>query len=194
MFLGFAMLMISPLRVEYLANPAHGARWHGELMTAATIALLTGVIPNGARLLLNPVWGWLFDNMNFFALRLMLNVGLIAGILSFFVAGSATGLVIGAILFGMANAGADVAWSLWVTKFAPPERVADYMSVHTFFTGVRGVVAPVAAFYLAAHLPMQAMGWLGAVLIVIGSAFLLPELRLGKAARPGAVLVEEVSD
>lgn len=194
MFLGFAMLMISPLRVEYLANPAHGARWQGELMTAATIALLTGVIPNGARLLLNPVWGWLFDNMNFFALRLMLNVGLIAGILSFFVAGSATGLVIGAILFGMANAGADVAWSLWVTKFAPPERVADYMSVHTFFTGVRGVVAPVAAFYLAANLPMQAMGWLGAVLIVIGSAFLLPELRLGKSARPGAALVEEVSD
>lgn len=194
MFLGFAMLMISPMRVEYLANPAHGARWHGEVLTAATIALLTGVIPNGARLLLNPVWGWLFDNMNFFALRLTLNLGLIAGILSFFVAGSPVGLVTGAILFGMANAGADVAWSLWVTKFAPPDRVADYMSVHTFFTGVRGVLAPVTAFYLASHLPMHAMGWLGAVLIVIGSGFLLPELRVGKTARRGAVLVEEVTD
>jgi hypothetical protein len=45
---------------------------------------------------------------------------------------------------------------------------------------------------MASHLPMQAMGWIGTGLIVIGSALLLPELRLGKTARPGAVLVEEV--
>ena len=30
-----------------------------------------------------------------------------------------------AILFGISNAGGDVAWSLWVTKFAPAARVAD---------------------------------------------------------------------
>ncbi|NDF01570.1 MAG: hypothetical protein EB034_25395, partial [Verrucomicrobia bacterium] len=50
-------------------------------------------------------------------------------------------MALGAVIFGVSNAGGDVAWSLWVTKFAPPERVADYMSVHTFFTGVRGVAA-----------------------------------------------------
>ena len=49
----------------------------------------------------------------------------------------------------ISGAGADVAWSLWVTKFAPPERVADYMSVHTFFTGVRGFLAPVTASKMA---------------------------------------------
>jgi MFS family permease len=194
MFLGFAMLMISPLRVEYLANPAHGVRWQGEVLTAATVALLTGVIPNAARLALNPVWGWMFDNMNFFGLRLMLNAGLIAGILSFFVTGSPVGLIIGAVLFGISSAGADVAWSLWVTKFAPPERVADYMSVHTFFTGVRGVVAPVAAFYLASHVPLRYVGWLGAGLIVVGSIFLIPELRHGRGAPRGTALVEEAPE
>ncbi|HWQ92670.1 MAG TPA: hypothetical protein VN673_13430, partial [Clostridia bacterium] len=110
MFLGFAMLMISPLRVEYLANPRYGVRWQGELLTAGIVALLTGVIPNLARLVLNPFWGWLFDRMNFFKLRLTLNLGFALGIVSFFATGSAVGLVIGGILFGVANAGADVAW------------------------------------------------------------------------------------
>ena len=53
MFLGFATLMIGPLRVEYLANPKHGVTLHGAPLTAASIAMLTGVIPNIARLLLN---------------------------------------------------------------------------------------------------------------------------------------------
>lgn len=194
MFLGFAMLMMAPLRVEYLANPKYEVRINGALLSAATIALLTGVIPNIARLILNPLWGWLFDRMNFFVLRITLNIGFAAGILSFFVTGSLTGLVIGAILFGISNAGADVAWSLWVTKFAPPERVADYMSVHTFFTGVRGFLAPAVAFYVVARLPLSALGWISVGLIAIGSAFLVPEIKFGRGAPRGGVLVEEVSD
>jgi len=146
MFLGFATLMMSPLRVEYLANPKHGVTLHGQALTPAQIAMLVGVIPNLARLVLSPIWGYLFDRMNFFVLRITLNLGFALGAISFFVGGSLTWLVIAAVLFGISNAGADVAWSLWVTKFAPPERVADYMSVHTFFTGVRGLIAPLAAF------------------------------------------------
>src|SRR6185295_12276085 len=46
MFLGFATLMIAPLRVEYLANPKHGVTLQGAPLTAASIAMLTGVIPN----------------------------------------------------------------------------------------------------------------------------------------------------
>ena len=194
MFLGFAMLMMSPLRVEYLANPKYGVQWQGHLLTAGAVALLTGVIPNIARLLLNPVWGWLFDHVNFFILRLSLNIALVAGILSFFINGSEAGLVIGATVFGMANAGADVAWSLWVTKFAPPDRVADYMSVHTFFTGVRGVLAPVVAFSFVSGMPLHLLGWISVGLIVLGSMFLVPEIKFGRTARPGSALVEEVRD
>jgi len=194
MFLGFALLMMAPLRVEYLANARYGVKWHGQLLTAGTIALLTGVIPNIARLLLNPIWGWLFDHMNFFILRLALNLGFALGILSFFVSGSVAGLVAGAVFFGISNAGADLAWGLWVTKFAPPERVADYMSVHTCFTGVRGVVAPIVAFYLVSGLPLNVLGWISVGLIAVGSAFLVPEIKFGKNARPGAALVKEISE
>jgi MFS family permease len=194
MFLGFAMLMMAPLRVEYLANPRYGVQLRGQALTAGTIALLTGVIPNLARLALNPLWGWLFDRMNFFVLRLTLNLGFAVGILSFFTTGSMAGLVAGAIVFGISNAGADVAWSLWVTKFAPPERVADYMSVHTFFTGVRGVVAPVVAFYLVGRLPPALIGWISIGLIVMASGLLVPEVKFGARGRKAAALVEEVAE
>lgn len=194
MFLGFATLMMAPLRVEYLANPQYGVRVRGKVLTAGMVALITGVIPNVARLILNPIWGWLFDRMNFFVLRITLNIGFMLGILSFFMTASVAGLVTGAILFGISNAGADVAWSLWVTKFAPPQRVADYMSVHTFFTGLRGLAAPLTAFYLVSRLQPQSLGWISVGLIVIACAFLVPEIRFGKLARPAAALIEEAPE
>lgn len=189
MLMGFANLMMMPLRIEYLANTKYGLHF-----TVGTIALLTGVIPNLARLALSPVWGHLFDRMNFFTLRVTLNVGFAIGILTFFMSDHFWGLVVGAIVFGISNAGGDVAWSLWVTKFAPPGRVADYMSVHTFFTGVRGVLAPIVAFTLVQHV---ALGWLAAfsaALIVAASLLLVPEIKLGKRARRAPALVEEISE
>jgi MFS family permease len=194
MLMGFSNLMIIPLRVEYLANEKYGVRWEGMSLTAARIALLTGVIPNLARLVMSPVWGWMFDRMNFFALRIALNIGFALGMLTFFATASIPGLVAGAIIYGISTAGGDVAWSLWVTKFAPPGRVADYMSVHAFFTGVRSLFAPAVAFQLATVWSPQAISWLATGLIVLATAILLPELKSGKRGRDAAALVEEVSE
>ncbi len=194
MLMGFGNLMMIPLRVEYLANPAHGVTWNGAALTTAQVALLTGVVPNIARFALNPFWGWAFDRMNFFALRMVLNLGFALGIFAFFSTHSVTALIAAAAVFGIANAGGDVAWSLWVTKFAPPERVADYMSVHTFFTGLRGVVAPVVAFQLITHWTVAQISWVSVGLILAGTALLIPELKFGKRARHAKALVEEVSE
>lgn len=172
MCMGFANLMMMPLRVEYLANPKYGLA-----LSVEHIALLTGVIPNVARLLMSPIWGNIFDRMNFFALRVTLNLGFAIGIITFFLSGSFEGLVAGAIIYGISNAGGDVAWSLWVTKFAPPDRVADYMSVHTFLTGVRGAIAPMVAFYAVGHFSLATMAFFTAGLIVAGSLLLVPEIR-----------------
>jgi len=194
MLMGFANLMIIPLRVEYLANPKHGVTWGGAALTTAQIALLLGVIPNLARLVMSPVWGWLFDRMNFFVLRMLLNLGFALGMVSFFGGSHVEWLIVGAVIYGISNAGGDVAWSLWVTKFAPPERVADYMSVHTFFTGLRGVIAPAVGFQLVAHWSVTAISWLGAGLIVLATLLLVPEIKAGKFARPATALTEEVVD
>lgn len=190
MLLGSGTLMMQPMRVEYLANPKYGYAF-----PAATIALLCGVIPNTVRLILSPVWGWLFDHMNFFALRVTLNVGFAAGILTFFTSDSFDGFIFGAIIFGISNSGGDVAWSLWVTKFAPPDRVADYMSVHTFFTGFRGVLAPVVAFQLIKYgIPLNSLCWVAASLVFVAALLLFPEIRNQRKAQGSAALVEEVSE
>lgn len=178
MLMGFANLAMLPLRVEYLGNPRYGLS-----KSAGEIALLTLVLPNIARLLLSPVWGRLFDRMNFFALRCTLNVGFALGIGAFFTNDSMAGLVIGALIYGISNAGGDVAWALWVTKFAPADRVADYMSVHTFLTGVRGVLAPFIGFQVIQHASPAAMGWVAGALILAATVILLPEIGIERQRR-----------
>jgi hypothetical protein len=194
MFMGFGNLMMLPLRVEYLANPVHGWTLNGLPLTTAMIAVLIGVVPNVARLLLHPLWGWLFDRTDFLVLRIALNMGFLVGILTFFMSGSLAGLVLGAVFYGISQAGGDVAWGLWVTKFAPPGRVADYMSVHTFFTGVRGVIAPVVAFQLVTVLPVQVLAWASAFSILVATLLLIPRLREGAGRQNAVALTEEVSE
>src|SRR6266536_2294352 len=153
MLMGFADLMMLPMRVEYLANPKYGL-----------------------------------------ALCVSVNLGFAAGILAFFTSNSVAGLILGSVVFGISNAGGDVAWGLWVTKFAPPARVADYMAVHTFFTGMRGVLAPLLAFHLVSVLGVETLGWASVALIVLASLLLVPEFKFGRRARPSAALIEEVSE
>jgi MFS family permease len=181
MFMGFANLMMLPLRIEYLANPKYSLA-----LQPATIALLTCVVPNIARLIMSPIWGWLFDRANFFIVRMILNLGFALGIVSFFTSDSMPGFVLAAVTYGISVAGGDVAWTLWVTKIAPPTRVADYMGVHTFFTGVRGLLAPLLGFALVSRYPMVALGWFSAALIIIGSLFLIPDARRGGFRRRDA--------
>jgi predicted MFS family arabinose efflux permease len=172
MLMGFGNLMMLPLRIEYLANPAYALG-----LSADTIAFLTGVVPNVARLVMSPVWGWLFDRANFFVLRITLNLGFAIGVAAFFTSDTMTGFMIAAVVHGISAAGGDLAWSLWVTKIAPPERVAEYMSVHTFFTGVRGLLAPMLGFALVAHWSLSAMGFVAAAMILAASLLLVPEAR-----------------
>jgi hypothetical protein len=187
MLMGTGTLMMQPLRVEYVANPKYGQTWD-----ALTIALLTGVIPNLVRLMLSPFWGWLFDHANFFVLRVILNIGFMLSIVTFFMSNTFSGLFIGAVIYGISNSGGDIAWSLWVTKFAPPPRVADYMAAHTFFTGCRGVIAPVLSFQLvAANVSMMNLGWICAGLIICGTLLLVPEIPRGRFSKPAAAAVPE---
>lgn len=177
MLMGFANLMMWPLRVEFLANPRYGI-----VLNPQEIALYTIVIPSVTRLLLSPLWGWLFDRMNFFVLRIVLNIGFALGIAAFFTGVSTFGLVLGSLIFGASNAGGEIAWNLWVTKFSPPDRVAEYMSVHTFFTGVRGILAPVLAFQLTQTLSIAGIALVCAVFIVLASLILVPEIKGQRAA------------
>jgi len=189
MFMGFGNLMMFPMRVDYLANETYGLD-----LEVAKIALIVGVIPNVARLLTSAIWGWLFDHMNFFVLRALLNVGFALGIGVYFNSETMVGLTIGAVLFGVSNAGGDVAWSLWVTKFAPPERVADYMSTHTFFTGVRGALGPMIGFQLLGVVSISELAAVSIAFITISIFLLVKEIPAGRNGRDESALNEDVSE
>ena len=193
MFMGFGNLMMFPIRVDYLANE--------KLLNfdVLKVAVLAVVVPNTARLLTSPLWGWLFDHMNFFVLRALINVGFGLGIGVYFNSDSMVGLTIGAILFGISHSGGDVAWSLWVTKFAPPERVADYMSTHTFFTGVRGALGPIIGFALIGYMggspeAVSNVAWISIAFITVSIFLLVKEIPAGRHGRDESALNEDVSE
>ncbi len=170
MIIGFANLMMVALRVDYLANPQHKIE-----MNPTQIALLVGVVPNIARLLMSGIWGWLFDHLDFYRLRMLLNMSFALATVTFFTGDSMSGLLVGAVFYGIGIAGGDVAWSLWVTKFSPPKLVAEYMSIHLFMTGIRGIIAPLTGFWIVAHYSISTAAWIGVLMILIATAMLFRE-------------------
>lgn len=172
MLMGLGTLLIVPLRVEYMANSAFGIN-----ATNAEIALVVAIIPSAVRMLTTHVWGWLFDNYNFFVIRTVLNGLFLCAIILFFNTSQLWILMAAGAIFGLAMAGGNIAWSLWVTKFAPPERVSAYMSVHTFATGFRGVLAPFLGFHLITQASPGTTAWISAGLIAVSMLLLGPARR-----------------
>ena len=137
----------------------------------------------------------MFDRLNFFTLRIILNMGFALATVTFFTGDKQWQLILGAVIFGASTAGGEVAWSIWVTKFAPSShRVAEYMAVHTFFTGVRGLLAPFTAFSLLAHFSIGSIAIFACCLIFVSIIMLWPERLLEKARANAQPLIEEVVD
>jgi MFS family permease len=184
MLMGFGNLMLLPLRVEYLAQPRYGIE-----ASATTITVLTVAVPSAMRLLLTAPFGRVFDRMSVFTVRIGLNTLFVAYVVAFFTGTGDAGLWIGSVLLGAAFAGGDLMWMLWVTKFAPPGRVADYMGLHTFFTGVRAVAAPLFAYAVIERIPLGWIVALGAALMTASSLALVPATLDERRARRDRIAV-----
>ena len=172
MMMGIGNLIAACLFVEYLANPAHGHK-----LSEATIALIAGVVPVIFRMLCSYPWGVIYDRHGLFTVRATLNIIFAAAILVFFLGGNLVAWTIGMALWGIANAGGNVTWGLWVTKLAPEHAVAEYMSVHTFLTGLRGLIAPYIAFAAIKVISFEALSVLCSIGIVGASAFITVRAR-----------------
>ncbi|MDB4354238.1 hypothetical protein N9Z02_02930, partial [Akkermansiaceae bacterium] len=165
MILGLGNLVSFSLFVEYITNEDYGFD-----LSESHVSIITTVIPETLFLLSILFWGRLFDRMNFYVLRAVINVIFAVGILFYFLGNGLWALYVGIALYGVARAGGNIAWSLWVNKFAAEEHVAEYMSVHTFLTGCRGVIAPFIAFSAAATVGPFWVGLVGAGMIFIATA------------------------
>ncbi len=183
MLMGFANLMMLPLRVEFLSNERFGPS-----LSPGLVAFYTVVLPNAARLVMSPLWGAMFDRMNFFTLRIAVNVGFAAGIAAFFTGRAPLGLAFGSVVLGIASAGGDLAWTLWVTKFAPAGRTTEYMALHTFLTGMRGTTAPLLSYWLVSGQSILTMALVASALIFGASFVLIPSWRTVRDQRSVAAI------
>lgn len=171
MLLGVGNLIAMALFAEYVSNERYGFGFD-----EAQISMITATVPMLAFILSVVFWGMIYDKMEFYRLRVLVNLFFIAGILVFFMAPSYVWLCAGMALHGMGKAGGNIIWSLWVTKFAPAENVGEYMSVHTCLTGVRGIATAFFAFPLILWIGPFGVGMIGASLILISSLWLMPEV------------------
>lgn len=172
MLLGFGNLLSMALFVEFVTNPDYGFGYGAE-----KVSMITTTIPMLIFIVSVFVWGAIYDKMDFYQLRLVVNVFFFLGILVYFFAPSYTMLCVGMSLHGIGKSGGTVLWSLWTTRFAPADKVSEYMSVHTMFTGVRGVISAYLAFVIAQAFGPTTVSVVGASCILISSLMLLPELR-----------------
>jgi MFS family permease len=176
MLMGIGNLVTIPLRVEYLANPDYGIDASNTLVLTITL-----VIPLLTRVASIPVWAWAFDRFNLAFVRIAINLFFLAGLFLYFQTQDLLFLSLAAGLIGWATGGGTMAWTLWVTKVAPTGRESSYMSVHTFFTGVRGVPAPFVGYWIITTLGPSLVGWTSVLFIGLSSLifiFLAKDRRL----------------
>ena len=173
--MGFANLWVLPLRVDYVASSTYGIE-----ASPLIVALIITIIPETIRFLFIPFWARLFDRMNFIVLRMILNVLFGTGIALFFISKNLLIIGTGSALIGLAFAGGSIAWALWVTKYAPPEKVSAYMSVHVCLTGIRGTIGPMIGYWTAAQVGATMTGWISCGLMILATIMLLPEIKHGR--------------
>ena len=176
MMMGIGNLVASCLFVEYLANPKHGIN-----LPTNTVAWIVGVVPVILRMITSYPWGLIYDRVGLFKVRSILNVIFAIAIGIFFMGTTITTWSIGMGLWGLANAGGNVTWGLWVTKLAPKQAVAEYMSVHSFLTGVRGLLAPPLAFAAIELMSFQTLSLVCGAAILSASAFITVRARSSDA-------------
>ena len=168
MLMGIGNLVTIPLRVEYLANPVYGIDASNTVVLAITL-----VVPLVTRVASIPVWGWAFDRFNLAFVRIAINLFFLVGLFLYFQTHDLVFLGLASALIGWATGGGTMAWTLWVTRVAPAGRESSYMSIHSFFTGVRGVPAPFVGYWIITTLGPGQVGWTSVILIGMSSLIFL---------------------
>jgi hypothetical protein len=173
MFVGIGNLATIPMRAEFAASTERGVGYG-----AGMALLLTLVIPECSRLVFVPIYGRLFDRLNFMVVRMSINILFILSMVLFFTQTMAL-QVLGSICYGAGLGAGGVAWNLWVTKFAPAERTADYMALHVSLTGLRGIIAPQLSYAALIFLTVPQVGWIGAGLVAVSTVMVAAVVRRG---------------
>jgi hypothetical protein len=178
---GGGQLMLTSQMVVVMTDQLH-------FSPGTQIALLS-IIPLVTLPLFVPAWARLFDGQHVVVYRSRQGWVLVAAVLvsvAGALAASVPALFVGAVLIGIANAGAGIGWNLGHNDFAALGRAQHYMGVHVTLTGVRGMIAP--------PLGMAAYEWLESAHAGAGRWSLVLPLILTAAGASGFSLMRRRFD
>lgn len=170
MLMGLGVHMTIPLRVEHMAGDG------GVGMTNHQVSIIV-ISYSAASILSSRIWAKLFDRFRFIPYRIGINIFLLVSVMLFFSSNDMIGLALGSALAGIANGGSSIAWTLWVTKIAPQGHEANYMGVHVFMTGLRGISAPFLGYFLLSKFDFLGMAFFSSCLILVSLIIFMTELK-----------------
>ena len=113
--------------------------------------LINAIVPLVVMPLAIPLWAKLMDSCHIIRFRSIHGWTFVLASLAVTLASylhSLELLYVAAFLLGVGYAGGTLAWNLGHQDFSSAERDADYMAVHVTLNGIRGILAPVAAWGL----------------------------------------------
>ena len=163
MLTGIGVMLTIPIRVEYLVNPAYGLNFSNTMVLSITM-----VVPLVTDVSSTPIWGRAYDKFNLAYVRTFAGIFFLLGLFLFFQSKSLPLLCLASALIGTGVGGGTLVWTLWVTKVAPKGSESTYMSLHLFFTGMRGLPAPFLGYWILTNLGPSAVSWGSAILITLG--------------------------
>ena len=158
--LGFANLWIMPYRVNVLIEPTFKFQY-----SVGLVLLLLNVIPEIFHLIFLPLFGKMFDKVNFIVARIVTATLFASSIASFFLGETLFLHLISSVFWGCAKAGGSIQWKLWVNKFAPANQVSLYALLHNGLTGIRMIMGSLIGLY--------SLNYLGPILCAYISLFLI---------------------
>jgi len=144
MIFGSGNLMVVPMLVVMLTERMHLAESHQVLVTSGLpLLVLCFAVPGWARLL---------DRWHIFSYRAVHSwtyVGSSAMFAAALIGNQPSLLWPAAVLLGLAVGGGQLGWNIGHNDFSSDAGAASYMAIHVSFTGLRGLVMPLAgvAFY-----------------------------------------------
>jgi predicted MFS family arabinose efflux permease len=173
--IGVANQMTMPLRIEYLANEKYGINFSNQ-----TLTYLTAIIPTTSRIVSSYFWGKTFDRLKFVPMKQLVNMCHLIGVPLFLLAKDPLFIGLASIFLGLAHGGGLIAWSLWITKIAPSNKLSEYMSVDLVVIGLRNFLSPSIGYFLLTHTNPATVGKIAFLMISIG---MLGFYFIGKSVR-----------
>ncbi len=154
--------------MEYLANEIYGIN-----LTNSQITWLFAILPMTVALISSRTWGRLFDHFRLESTQAIMGGLMIVSTLLFFFTTNYWIMLLAMAIFGLSMGAQKVHNHLWITKVVPKHTIADYISAFSLLNGLRGILAPVSAYWLLSVLQPNQSAYVAVFVIAAGTACLL---------------------